>query len=117
MVWLDSGAERLPAAPSDFVTTQTLDGVEYDIYTKPSDPEYIAFVSKTPTSSGSINWTTFVEWTRANSHRVNEVFGQGFNTVPLEDDWCMANILLGTEIWWGNGFFQADEWTITRTVR
>ncbi len=117
MVWLDAGAERLPAAPSDYVTTQTLDGVEYDIYTKPSDAEYIAFVSKSPTASGSINWTTFVEWTRANSHRVNEVFGRGFNTVQLQDDWCMANILLGTEIWWGNGYFQADEWTISRTIR
>lgn len=117
MVWLDAGAERLPAAPNDYVTTQTLDGIEYDIYTKPTDPEYIAFVSKTPTASGSINWTTFVEWTRANSHQVNETFGRGFNTVKLEDDWCMANILLGTEIWWGNGFFQADNWTISRTVR
>ncbi len=117
MVWLDAGAERLPAAPSDFVTTQTLDGIQYDIYTKPSDPEYIAFVSKTPTSSGSINWSTFVEWTRTNSHRLTEVFGRGFDTVQLQDDWCMANILLGTEIWWGNGYFQADEWTISRTVR
>ncbi len=117
MVWLDSGAERLPAAPQDFVTTQTLDGKVYDIYTKPSDPEYIAFVAQNPTASGEINWTTFIEWTRTYAHRVNEVFGRGSDTVVLQDSWCMANILLGTEIWWGEGFFQADEWTIHRTVR
>lgn len=117
MVWLDRGAERLPAAPSDYVTTTTLDGKVYDIYTKPSDEEYIAFVAQNPTTSGEINWTTFIEWTRTYSHRVNEVFGRGFDTVKLQDDWCMANILLGTEIWWGNGYFQADEWTIHRTVR
>lgn len=117
MVWLDRGAERLPAAPSDYVTTTTLDGKVYDVYTKPSDEEYIAFVAQNPTASGEINWTTFIEWTRTYSHRVNEVFGAGFNTVQLQDSWCMANILLGTEIWWGNGYFQADEWTIHRTVR
>ncbi len=117
MVWLDSGAERLPAGPNDYVTTETLDGIEYEIYTKPSDVEYIAFVSQSPQTSGSINWTTFIEWTRANAHRVNELFGRGSNTVRLRDDWCLANILLGTEIWWGNGYFQADEWTIHRTER
>lgn len=117
MVWLDKGAERLPAAPRDYVTTATLDGKVYDIYTKPSDKEYIAFVAQNPTASGEINWTTFIEWTRQYSHRVNEVFGQGSNTVQMQDSWCMANILLGTEIWWGNGYFQADEWTIHRTVR
>ena len=117
MVWLDRGAERLPAAPRDYVTSAELDGKMYDIYTKPSDEEYIAFVAQNPTTSGEINWTTFIEWTRTYSHRVNEVFGRGFDTVKLQDDWCMANILLGTEIWWGNGYFQADEWTIHRTVR
>ena len=30
MVWLDSGAERLPAGPNDYVTTQTLDGTDYE---------------------------------------------------------------------------------------
>lgn len=117
MVWVDRGEERLPAAPNDYVTSAELDGIMYDIYTKPSDEEYIAFVAQNPTTSGELNWTTFIEWTRTYSHRVNEVFGRGFDTVKLQDDWCMANILLGTEIWWGNGYFQADEWTIHRTVR
>lgn len=117
MVWLDKGAERLPAAPNDYVTSVSLDGSMYDVYTKPSDREYIAFVAQNPKASGQINWTTFVEWSRSYSHRVNEVFGRGSNTVQIKDSWCMANILLGTEIWWGNGYFQADEWTIHRTVR
>ncbi len=117
MLWLDKGAERLPAAPGDYVTSTTLDGKGYDIYTKPSDIEYIAFVAQNPSTSGEINWNTFIEWTRTYSHRVNEVFGRGSNTVQLQDSWCMANILVGTEIWWGNGYFQADNWTIHRTVQ
>ncbi len=115
MLWLDRGAERLPAAPGDFVTTVSLDGKSYDVYTKPSDEEYVAFVAQSPETSGEINWNTFIEWTRTYAHRVTEVFGQGANTVKLRDDWCMANILVGTEIWWGDGYFQADDWTIHRT--
>lgn len=117
MLWLDRGAERLPAAPGDYVTSVSLDGKSYDVYTKPSDLEYIAFVAQNPQSSGEINWNTFIEWTRTYSHRVNEAFGRGSNTVQLQDSWCMANILVGTEIWWGNGYFQADNWTIHRTVQ
>lgn len=121
MVWLDAGPERLPAAPRDYITTQTLDGIAYDIYTKSSDREYIAFVSTTPTTRGQLNWNTFVKWTSDNAHRVNELFGTESNpasdTVKLQDDWCMANILLGTEIWWGAGYFQLDDWTINRTVQ
>lgn len=117
MVWVDAGPERLPAAPNDYVTTTSIDGQEYDVYTKPSDREYIAFVAKESRSSAELNWNSFVEWTQEYSHRVNEVFGRGADTVELQDDWCMANILLGTEIWWGNGYFQLDDYTIQRTVR
>ncbi len=117
MVWLDKGPERLPAAPQDYVTSVTLDGDTYDVYTKPSDQEYIAFVAQNPRTTGELNWTTFVNWSRTYAHRVNEEFGKGSNTVQIQDSWCMANILLGTEIWWGDGYFQADEWTIHRTVQ
>jgi len=117
MVWVDAGAERLPAAPNDYVTTTSIDGQQYDVYTKPSDREYIAFVAKNSRSSADLNWNSFIEWSREYSHRVNEVFGQGSNTVQIQDDWCLANILLGTEIWWGNGFFQLDDYSIQRTER
>jgi hypothetical protein len=117
MLWLDRGAERLPAAPSDFVTTVNLDGKDYDVYTKPSDKEYIAFVAHDLQTSGQINWNTFIEWTQTYSHRVNDVFKRGSDTVKLQDDWCMANILVGTEIWWGEENFQFDNWTIHRTVQ
>ncbi|OED39968.1 hypothetical protein AB833_13200 [Chromatiales bacterium (ex Bugula neritina AB1)] len=116
MLWLDSGPERLPSARKDFVSTIQLDGVAYDVYTKPADPEYIAFVAQQPSNIGQINWSTFIEWTRTYAHQLEETFGRGSNTVRIQDDWCMANILLGTEIWWGSGYFQADEWTIHRTV-
>ena len=117
MVWVDAGAERLPAAPNDYVTTTSIDGQQYDVYTKPSDREYIAFVATQSRNSADLNWNSFIEWSREYSHRVNEVFGRGSNTVEIQDDWCLANILLGTEIWWGNGFFQLDDYTIQRTER
>lgn len=117
MVWVDAGAERLPAAPNDYVTTTTIDGEQYDVYTKPSDREYIAFVAKNSRNTAELNWNSFIEWSREYSHRVNEVFGKGSNTVKIEDSWCLANILMGTEIWWGEGFFQLDDYTIQRTER
>ena len=41
MVWLDAGAERLPAGPSDFVTNLSIRGDDYKVYTKDADPRYM----------------------------------------------------------------------------
>ncbi|OED42329.1 hypothetical protein AB833_06660 [Chromatiales bacterium (ex Bugula neritina AB1)] len=114
MVWLDSGAERLPAGPSDYVTTATLDGAVYNIYTKNSDRKYIAFVAQNPQSSGTLNWTTFIEWSRQYAHRVQQVFGANTNSVRIEDNWCLANILVGTEIFWGAGDLNIVNWQVNQ---
>jgi len=114
MVWLDSGAERLPAGPNDFVTNVTLDGAPYKVYTKNSDRKYIAFVAQNPQSSGTIVWSTFVEWAKLYAHRVQQEFGANTNAVQIQDDWCLANILVGTEIFWGAGNLNIIDWQINQ---
>lgn len=115
MVWLDSGAERLPAAPRDYVTDITLRGQPYGVYTKASDPRYIAFVARNPQNTGILYWNDFIEWARVNAHTVQQQFGANANAVKIEDSWCMANIIIGTEIFWGEGNFDLLEWTITQS--
>ena len=115
MVWLDAGAERLPAAPSGFVADLDIRGEAYKVYTKSDDPRYIAFVAQNPQLSGTIFWNDFTDWAKDNAHRVREQFGALSNTNPIQDDWCVANILVGTEIFWGAGDMNILDWTITQS--
>jgi len=115
MLWLDSGAERLPAGPQDFVADVEIDGLPYKVYTKTNDRKYVAFVAQDPRRSGSINWNSFIDWARLYAHRVQELFGARTNAVPIQDNWCLANILVGTEIFWGNGEFNVVDWEILQT--
>jgi len=114
MVWLDSGAERLPAASADYVTTVSLSGASYNVYTKTSDERYIAFVAVNPETKGSIVWNDFIDWARNNAHLVEQNFGARANSVQIQDSWCVANIIIGTEIFWGAGNFDLYDWTITQ---
>lgn len=114
MVWLDAGAERLPAGPSDFVANLTIRGADYKVYTKASDPRYIAFVAQTEQTSGTIYWNDFMDWARENAHQVQQRFGARSNSVQIQDDWCVANIIVGTEIFWGAGNLDIYDWTITQ---
>ncbi len=115
MVWLDAGAERLPAGANDFVADLNIRGEDYKVYTKGSDPRYIAFVAQNPQTTGTIFWNDFADWARDNSFQVSELFGARSNTVQIQDDWCVANILVGTEIFWGAGNLDIFEWTITQS--
>ncbi|OED43304.1 hypothetical protein AB833_04110 [Chromatiales bacterium (ex Bugula neritina AB1)] len=115
MVWLDAGAERLPAGPGDFVANLTIRGEDYKVYTKGSDDRYIAFVAQNPTPTGTIYWNDFVDWAKFNAHQVEQKFGARSNSVQIQDDWCMANILVGTEIFWGAGNIDFTQWTITQS--
>ncbi len=114
MVWIDSGAERLPSGPGDFVTTVTLGGQSYDVYTKSSDRKYVAFVARNPQTTGTLDWTGFINWARQHAHRVQQDFGARINSDQIQDDWCLANILIGTEIWWGDGDLNIYEWQINQ---
>ncbi len=115
MVWLDSGAERLPAAQSGYVTTVSIRGADYDVYTKSSDNRYIAFVARNPQTTGTIYWNDFIDWARINAHQVQQEFGARSNSVQIQDSWCVANIIVGTEIFWGAGNFDLLNWTITQS--
>ncbi len=115
MVWLDAGAERLPAGANDFVADLTIRGEAYKVYTKSSDPRYIAFVAQNPQTTGTIFWNDFTDWARDNSFQVSELFGARSNTVQIQNDWCVANILVGTEIFWGAGNLNIFDWTITQS--
>lgn len=108
MLWLERGPERDPDGRTGLKTVTTIDGAQYEVWTKgEKDPAYIAFVAVEPQSEGSIDWTAFLEWARVN--------GSSYGTAAFEDDWCLANIIFGTEIWWGEGSFQLDRFDITRT--
>ena len=113
MVWIDAGAERLPAGPNDFVADLTIRGEDYKVYTKDSDERYIAFVAQNPQTTGTIYMNDYIDWARDNAHVVRERFGANSNSVQIQDDWCMANVLVGTEIFWGAGSMNITEWTIT----
>ncbi len=115
MVWLDAGAERLPAGPSDFVTNVNIRGEAFKVYTKGSDNRYVAFVAQNPQSSGSLVWNDFTDWARTYAHRVSSEFGARSNSVPIQDSWCVANIIVGTEIFWGAGNLDIYDWTITQS--
>ena len=115
MVWLDAGAERLPAGPSDFVADLNVRGEDYKVYTKGSDPRYIAFVAQNPQTTGTIYMNDYIDWARENAHVVRQRFGAQSNANQIQDDWCMANILVGTEIFWGAGNMNIFDWTITQS--
>lgn len=114
MVWLDAGAERLPAGPDDFVANLTIRGAAYKVYTKDSDSRYIAFVAQNPQTTGTIYMNDFIDWARDNAHVVTDRFGAKSNSDQIQDDWCMANILVGTEIFWGAGNMNITQWDITQ---
>lgn len=115
MLWLDSGAERLPSGAQDFVADVKIDGLDYKVYTKINDRKYVAFVAQNPRTSGSINWTSFLQWAQLYAHRVQTLFGARTNAVQIQDSWCLANILVGTEIFWGDGEFNIVDWEILQT--
>ena len=114
MVWLNAGAERLPAGPDDYVTDVTLDGELYKVYTKNNDRKYVAFVAQNPQQTGTLNWNTYIDWARLNAHRVQSLYGARTNSVQIQDNWCMGNIIVGTEIFWGEGNLDFIDWTITQ---
>jgi len=46
---------------------------------------------------------------------VRERFGARSNSVKIQDSWCVANIIVGTEIFWGAGNIDIYDWTITQS--
>ncbi len=112
MVWLKTD-ERKPAggAPIDVVSTS--DGRLFDVYVKsanlqvPSVQDYIAFAAQEEDLSGTIYYSELINIARDRAAQ--------YNLYPLKDTDCLANILMGTEIWHGAGTFNLNGYSITRT--
>ena len=67
MVWLEGGPERLPYGDHGLQTEVEIDGRRYQVWTKPDgDRGYLAFYAIDAVRSGTLDWTAFIEWTRAN---------------------------------------------------
>lgn len=105
MVWLEVGNERLPSgsAPQYQFTSST--GGIYDVYTKPGTDKYIAYVARNTVQSDTLEWNDFIDDAKANA----AVYG----IRNIQDSWCFANIIFGSEIWWGEGSVNLDFYEIT----
>jgi hypothetical protein len=107
MVWLKFG-ERLPSSNSPHPTPfTTSDGRVYDVYPKSSNYGYIAYVAREERSSGTVMYSEILNDAKDNA----AVYG----VYPIKDTDCLANILMGTEIWHGAGTFTLSNYKINRT--
>lgn len=108
MVWLEHGDERLPSgSPPASVFTDSA-GRLYDVYVKgQADPGYIAYVAQNEVRNGTINWNEFFADAQSNA--------SSYGVNRIDDSWCLANILFGSEIWWGEGSLDLDYYQITRS--
>ncbi len=108
MVWLERGNERLPSGSPPVAVYTDSENRKYDVYVKgDADPGYIAYVAQQPETSGTINWNEFFTDAKNNS--------SSYGVRAINDDWCLANILFGSEIWWGEGNFDLDYYQIKRS--
>ena len=110
MVWIANPDIRTPGLIKA-ESGVTIDNQLWDVWIKPSqNDEYIAFTAINETTTGTLNWKRFVDWT-VNWSSANEAV---YGVKALETDWCMAAIEFGVETWWGAGRLQVDELNITR---
>jgi len=110
MVWVENPESNKPGDLA--LTGVQIDNRLWDVYIKPrSNKEYIAFTAQTPFNQGTVNWNRFVEWTvewtTANAE------AQSIN--PMSPNLCMGAIEMGTELWWGQGSFNLNNFKVTKT--
>ena len=107
MVWLRVGDRKPSGDPIRNVVT-TSDGKSYDVYTKvASNPNYIAFVAQVEEQTGSVMYSELLDHAQD--------FAADYGIYPLKDTDCLANILVGTEIWHGAGTFNLDSLRVNRS--
>ncbi len=108
MVWLERGNERLPSGSPPVAVYTDNENRNYDVYVKgDADPGYIAYVAQQPVTSGTLNWNEFFTDAKDNSST--------YGVRAIDENWCLANILFGSEIWWGEGNFDLDYYQIKRS--
>jgi len=104
MVWLEHGAERLPTGSPPVAVYTAAGGSLYDVYVK--DNNYIAYVAQNEVRNGTLSWDEFLEDARTNAST--------YGIKAINNDWCVANVIFGSEIWWGQGTLDLDHYEITR---
>lgn len=104
MIWVNTPATKTPGR---LVTEATIDGKEWEVYTNPAlSWGYVAFVEKTPSNQGVLDWSKFVNWTRYQ--------GPSHGVWSIGENTCMGAIEIGTETFWGTGTFTLHEFAVTR---
>jgi hypothetical protein len=109
MIWVSNPERR---TPGDLALTGVLiDNKKWNVYIKPrSNKQYIAFTAQSPSTSGVLDWKSFVDWTVQWTADRGEALGIN----KLEPDYCMGAIEMGAEIWWGRGTFTINRFEVTR---
>jgi len=108
MIWVNNPTIRTPGDLA--LTGVMIDNQLWNVYIKPnSDKHYIAFTAQTPTTSGTLNWKRFVDWTADWSAANSEALQIDI----LEPDYYMGAIEIGTEMWWGAGSFTLNKFEVS----
>lgn len=108
MIWVNSPSIRTPGTLA--LTGVLIDNQLWNVYIKPdSNKHYIAFTAQNPSTTGTLSWNRFVDWTEAWTAENAEAL----SIDVLSPDFCMGAIELGTEMWWGAGSFTLDRYNIT----
>lgn len=105
MVWLKAGPfTPSGAAPQSVVTTS--DGRSYNVYVSSFRYQFIAFVAQNELQDGTVRYSELVRHTQD--------FAADYEIYPLQDTDCMANIIMGTEIWHGSATFNLEKFQVNR---
>ncbi len=109
MVWVNNPTIRTPGDLA--LTGVMIDDKLWDVYIKPrSDKHYIAFTAQVPSTSGTLNWKRFVDWTR----EWTDANADELEIDKLLPGYCMGAIEIGTEMWWGSGSFTLNHFEVSR---
>jgi len=110
MVWIANPSIRTPGtlkAESGVL----IDNQLWDVWIKPQENDkYIAFTALNETTTGTLNWKRFVDWTVNWSRNNQSVYG----VRALNTNWCMGAIEFGAETFWGNSKLTLNEFSIVR---
>ena len=107
-IWVANPSIRTPGDLA--LTGVMIDNQLWNVYIKPrSNKHYIAFTAQNETTSGTLNWKRFVdwtaEWTAANA--------EALEIDVLDPDFHMGAIEIGTEMWWGEGTFTLNKFDVS----
>lgn len=105
MIWVGKPTKR--TGGTNKIGEAYIDGAMWDVWlNKNLSWDYVAYVRQNPSTSGTIDWNAFVDWT------LNE--GPRMGVPRLNPNSCMNTIELGTEIFWGKGEFILEEFDVRK---